>query len=425
MKITRKKLTFFNAAGQRLAALLDLPDSPPRACALFAHCFTCGKDMSAASRIARGLARSGYAVLRFDFTGLGGSDGDFANTNFSSNVDDLIAAGDYLSEHFGTPELLVGHSLGGTAAIVAALRMPSVRAVATIAAPVNPADLVDHFGGQQHAIALEGEAEVVLAGRKFNIKKQFLEDVQRNSIAHRVGDLRRPLLVLHSPLDDIVSIDDAGIIFKAARHPKSFISLDGADHLLSRIEDAEYVAQTIAAWAGRYLAPAPARGGPAVLPGHVLVAEVNHRFTQAVHSDAHSWLADEPRAVGGDDAGPDPYEHLLAALGSCTSMTLRMYATRKQWPVTHIDVSLQHYRCHARDCGDEAAAAAAAGDAPMLHVIERAIRIDGPALTAAQRQRLMEIADRCPVHRTLANEIRITTVAAGDEADPAPGAADD
>jgi putative redox protein len=399
---SRQRITFQNAEGHALAAIIEQPDRNPRAYALFAHCFTCGKDNSAASRIARRLAGAGIAVLRFDFTGLGGSDGDFANTNFSSNVEDLLAAADYLRKEHEAPALLVGHSLGGAAVIAAAARLPEVTAIATIAAPSSPEHVIKQFAVATNQIETEGEAEVSLGGRSFRIRREFLDDLRDHAAAERVTSLKRALLVMHAPMDATVAIDEASALFVAAKHPKSFVSLDGADHLLSNIADAQYAADTIAAWASRYLPAVEETQRPKVAGGEVVVTEGNQRFLREITSDDHAWLGDEPKRVGGDNLGPDPYEHLLAALGTCTSMTMRMYAIRKSWPLDHVSIRLTHSRKYADDCAE------CEESERRIEVIKRAIDIEGD-LTDAQRQRLLEIADRCPVHRTLEGTLAIRT----------------
>ncbi len=400
-----RRIEFPNASGDRLAGSLTLPDLPPRAFVLFAHCFTCGKDSAAAARIARTLAGHRLAVLRFDFTGLGSSDGEFANTDFSSNIEDLVAAADYLAREHSAPALLIGHSLGGTAVLAAAGRIPACRAVATIGAPATPAHIERQFGASRDEIEATGAATATLGGREFRIRRDFLDDLHRHDLAGQVGALRRAVLILHAPLDEVVSIDEAGRIFQAARHPKSFVSLDGADHLLSNADDAQYAADTIAAWSRRYLPEAePQR--PAVDGGELWVGELDTKFLRQVTSDDHAWLADEPKSMGGSNLGPDPYEHLLAALGTCTSMTIRLYANRKKWPLEDIDVRLRHRRDHATDCencDDDGNGA--------IDVLSREITLAGD-LSDEQRRRLLEIADRCPVHRTLTGRIRIDTVLA-------------
>ncbi|MEM9529306.1 MAG: bifunctional alpha/beta hydrolase/OsmC family protein [Pseudomonadota bacterium] len=398
----RQKIEFANSQGEQLAGLLESPDQP-RAYALFAHCFTCGKDLTAASRITRTLAEAGIATLRFDFTGLGGSDGDFANTNFSGNVQDLLAAAKFLAAEYQAPKLLIGHSLGGAAVLAAAHALPKVRAVATIGAPAT-AEHVKHLMSEKEQEIREADAvEVELAGRKFTIQRQFLEDLDRHNDTSHIAKLKKALLVLHSPLDGIVPIDEASRIYTAARHSKSFVSLDRADHLLSRREDAKYAAEVIAAWAGRYLAQPVTDAEPAaVAPGHVRITEANKAFTRVVETPAHRLLADEPEQVGGHNRGPNPYEYLLAALGTCTSMTMRMYANHKKLKLDSIDVDLVHDRVHAEDCQ------ACESSDGYVDRIRKVVHIEGD-LTEAQRARLLEIADRCPVHKTLHNEILIET----------------
>ncbi len=398
----RERVEFKNRSGETLAAAMELPDRVPKACALFAHCFTCGKDIAAAARISRTLAAEGFAVLRFDFTGLGGSQGDFANTNFASNVEDLLAAADFLRENYGAPALLIGHSLGGTAVLAAAADIPEALAVACIGAPASPVHMIRHLGAAAAEIASSGAATVPLGNREFRIKKQFLDDIGTHQVIEMLPRLRKALQVMHAPLDQVVSIDEASRIFTAARHPKSFVSLDGADHLLSRLEDAQYVARTIATWATRYLVVETASRGPAVSGGEVVVTEGNHRFLREVTTDDHNWLADEPKRAGGDNLGPDPYEHLLAALGACTSMTIRMYANRKGWPLHNVHVRLAHARDYDRDCDG-------CDERPVqMEFLRRYIGFEGP-LDQDQARRLMEIADRCPVHRTLAGHLKIET----------------
>jgi len=399
---SRQRLNIPNSNGEQLAAALELPDAQPRAYVLFAHCFTCGKDSAAATRISRTLTAHGFAVLRFDFTGLGGSQGDFANSNFSSNVADLIAAAGVLREQFAAPAILIGHSLGGTAVLAAAGEIPEARAVVTIGSPASAAHVEKQFAASVAEIAEAGEARVQLGGRDFLVKQQFLDDIRSNPITDKVAHLKKALLVMHAPMDAIVSVDQATNIFTAAKHPKSFVSLDSADHLLTRLEDAQYVANTIVAWVDRYIDAADTTR-PDVAGGEVHVSEGNSKFLREVTSDDHAWLADEPKRAGGDNLGPDPYEHLLAALGTCTSMTIRMYANHKQWPLESVDVQVEHSREHAADCEhcDDKNA--------RVDVLSRSIRLEG-ALDESQRKRLLEIADRCPVHRTLEGELRIDTV---------------
>lgn len=396
--IESRKVEFPGASGARLAARLDSP-TEPRAFALFAHCFTCGKDTFAASRIAGGLAARDVAVLRFDFTGIGSSEGEFANTNFSSNVGDLVAAADYLRRNHGPPTLLIGHSLGGAAVLAAASRVPEATAVVTIGAPASADHITHNFAANLSEIVEKGIAEVTLAGRTFTITKQFLDDLAGQNFLHDLGRMKKALLVCHAPQDEYVGIENASAIFTAARHPKSFLSLDTADHLLRARADCIYVADLIASWASRYL---PVGEQTAVLPeGVVEVSETRGgRFLQRVRIGRHNLMADEPVAAGGNDAGPSPYDYLLAALGACTSMTMRLYAERKGINADRFSIRLSHRRIHAEDCADCDTKDGNIGE------ITRDITIGGNVPEAAQA-RLMEIADRCPVHQTLTHEIKI------------------
>jgi putative redox protein len=407
MTVVSEKVEFPGALGEVLAARLDRPSGPIRATALFAHCFTCSKNTLAATRIARGLAEAGIAVLRFDFTGLGQSDGEFANTNFSSNVQDLVAAADHLRNTQGAPQMLVGHSLGGAAVLAAARQIPEVKAVASINAPADPAH-VEHLLVEQVAnIRADGEADVCLAGRTFTIKKQFLDDIAGQRLKQDIAAMKKALLVLHAPRDETVGIDNAASIFQAAKHPKSFVSLDEADHLLTGENDAAYVAEMLATWSRRHLDLAAKAGVPDAEKnpdsGWVRVEERGDgKYVQNVRVDGHHLLADEPVKYGGNEYGPSPYEYLLAGLGSCSTMTMRMYADRKGIPLQKASVRLHHSKRHADDCVECEKPSA------RLDTIERVITLEGD-LSDAERQRLLEIADRCPVHRTLKSEIRIST----------------
>jgi len=396
-----ERFDFPNARGEKLSAVLDRPAGQPLAYALFAHCFTCGKDVLAAKRIGEGLTARGIAVLRFDFTGLGASEGEFANTTFSSNVADLIAAANHLREMYRAPAILIGHSLGGAAVLAAAGQVPEARAVATIAAPADPAHVTGLFSQHVGDIHAKGEVEVALAGRPFRIRKEFLEDVAEQKLHACLANLRKALLVLHSPTDDLVGIENASAIFAAAKHPKSFVSLIGADHLLSKRTDAVYVAEIIAAWSERYLDMVPE---PDVMPIEgVVVAETrNGKFEQSIIAGPHRYLADEPTSVGGNGSGPSPYEYLLAALGACTSMTVRLYADLKKIPLTRVSVQLKHDKIHAADCEN------CETKEGKIDRIDREITLEGD-LSAEQRAKLLEIADKCPVHRTLHSEIDVRT----------------
>ena len=396
-----ERFDFPNASGERLAALLDRPAGAPRAFALFAHCFTCGKDIRAARRIAERLTARGIAVLRFDFTGLGASEGEFANTNFSSNVADLVAAANHLRQVERAPALLIGHSLGGAAVLAAAGDVPEARAVATIAAPADPSHVTGLLKDHVDEIRARGEVEVTLAGRPFRIRREFLDDVAGQRLDEKIGKLRKALLVLHAPSDDIVGIDNASHIFLAAKHPKSFVSLADADHLLSNPRDAAYAADVIAAWASRYLEMEAATEVSATEPRTVLVTETRaSKFQQTIRAGRHTLTADEPVAAGGLDSGPNPYDLLLAGLGACTSMTLRLYADRKQLPLERVSVKLAHSRIHAEDCET------CETKEGMLDRIDKEITVAGP-LDEDARTRLLEIADKCPVNRTLKSEIDI------------------
>ncbi|MEN0002285.1 MAG: bifunctional alpha/beta hydrolase/OsmC family protein [Pseudomonadota bacterium] len=398
-----ERFTFPGHAGNDLAARLDMPEGPHLATALFAHCFTCGKDITAARRIAARLAAMGIAVLRFDFTGLGHSEGEFANTTFSSNVEDLIEAARHLADRGMAPSLLVGHSLGGAAVLKAAAEIDSVKAVATIGAPFDPGHVTHNFSDALDEISAQGHAQVDLAGRPFTIGRAFVDDVSAASLAPAIGKLKKALLVLHAPRDATVSVENATQIFLAAKHPKSFVTLDDADHLVSRAEDAEYTAEVISAWAGRYLdlrPPAPPPGAP---EGIVRVSEADPGgFLQDVNSGPfHHTVADEPLAYGGTNQGMSPYGFLSAGLGACTSMTIRMYARRKGWPLNHVSVDVSHDKVHGQD--------AETSKAVRIDSFRRKIRLDGD-LSQEQRMRLLEIADKCPVHKTLETGAKVETI---------------
>ena len=403
-----ERFQFPGAEGQQLAGALELPEGQPLAFALFAHCFTCGKDVLAAKRIAVALAAKGIAVLRFDFTGLGSSEGDFTNSTFSSNVADLVRAADHLRATRKAPAILIGHSLGGAAVLAAAAQIPEAKAVVTIAAPSDPAHVTGLFADRIDDIRKHGKVEVSLAGRPFNISQEFLDDIAEHNLMDHVARLHKALLIMHSATDDTVGIDNATRIFVAAKHPKSFVSLAGADHLLSQRRDGMYAADVIAAWAERYLdAAAPeAAADPGEAPRNVVVRETrNSKFQQTVAIGPHRLLADEPIAAGGEDTGPGPYDFLLAGLGACTSMTMRLYADRKSLPLERVTVTLKQSKIHAEHCAE------CDTKIGMLDQIDRSIAMEG-ALDAEQRGKLMEIADKCPVHRTLTSEIHIVTHAA-------------
>lgn len=397
-----EKFSFTNADGHELAAVLDRPDAEPRAYALFAHCFSCGKDVLAARRIAAGLTGHGLGVVRFDFTGLGASEGEFANADFSSNIADLLSAADAMRARGMAPKLLIGHSLGGAAMLAAAGGVPEAVAVVTIAAPFEPGHVAALFDpAELEQARTHGGVDVTLAGRPFRVTREFLEDVAGHRLEHAIHDLDRALLVFHSPQDEVVGIDNASRIYAAAKHPKSFISLAGADHMLTRAEDAAYVARVLAAGVDRYLVPP--ESPPDDVAGGVVVAETGFgRFGQAISASGHRLFADEPESVGGLNAGPTPYDLVLAGLGACTNMTIRLYAARKGWPLTRAEVRLRHDRVHAEDCKT-----ADTGEG-RLERITRTLSFEGP-LDDAQRAKLLEIADKCPVHRTLGSVAVIRT----------------
>jgi uncharacterized OsmC-like protein/alpha/beta superfamily hydrolase len=400
-----KKLEFKNKDGHTLSARLDLPvGGKPAAFALFAHCFTCSKNTKAIAHISRALTREGIAVLRFDFTGLGESEGNFSDTNFSSNVDDLITAADFLKSDYQAPQILIGHSLGGAAVIQAAGRIPSSKAVATIAAPADPRHLTHALGSAIQTIKRQGEAEVSLAGRTFKLKKQFLDDLQFVNMKETLKNLSKALLVLHSPIDETVAIENAAQIFQAARHPKSFISLDKSDHLLSNSQDSLYAGSVIAAWALKYIGAAQQQGKPKnkTADNQVITQIGKSGLVTDIMADGHSLVADEPVSSGGSDLGPTPYDYLMAGLGACTAMTLRLYADRKDWPLDSVTVRLNHQKIHAEDCET------CETKEGRLDQIARQIELTG-ALDDQQKNRLLQIANRCPVHRTLKSEIIIKT----------------
>ena len=399
----RRDVQFTNAAGISLSGRLEMPAGRVRAVALFAHCFTCTANSHGARRISVALAEHGIATLTFDFTGLGKSGGDFADSHFMANVSDLVAAAGYLRETIAAPSILVGHSLGGAAVIAAAGDIAECKAVVTIGAPFDPAHVLHQLGDQVHRVRADGRAEVSIGGRPFNVSDVFLDAVEGQDQIGRLAKLKRALLVLHAPTDTTVGIENAGQIFTSAKHPKSFISLDGADHLLTQPAPAAYAAAMIAAWVEPYLAPPQARDAPD--EGHVRVTSTDAKFVTIVDSSGHSFLADEPLRVGGSDLGPTPYDLLLSGLGTCTAMTVKLVADRETIPLAGVSVTLSHNRCHSEDC-------ASTGEGkPKIEVIERVITLTGD-LTEAQRARLLVIADKCPVHRTLESHPVIRTTLA-------------
>ena len=397
-----QRITFDSDRGEKLSGLLDFPAGVPRAFALFAHCFTCSKNIKAASNISKSLTDAGIAVMRFDFTGLGQSEGEFADSNFSSNVADVLSATRFLEAEHQAPAILVGHSLGGTAVLQAAPQVASAVAVATIGSPADPTHVRHLFDGAASELQSRGEAEVHLGGRPFRIKRQFLDDLERHDLQGAIGSLRKALLVMHAPLDDIVEVDNASALFVAAKHPKSFVSLDKADHLLSREVDSRYAGSVLATWASRYL---PQDDTAASLRGsadEVVARTFIDGFRTEVSAGDHALVADEPLKVGGTNLGPTPYDLLSAALATCTTMTLKMYAARKKLDLDSVTVRVRHGKVHAEDCTD------CESKAGKIDEFQRELTFDGN-LDAAERQRLLEIADKCPVHRTLHSEVKVRT----------------
>jgi len=396
-----EKFSFKNPEGHMLAAKLLMPiDQQPHAFAIFAHCFTCSKNLSAIKYISDALSHAGIAVLSFDFTGLGQSEGEFADTNFSSNVEDLLAAAKALEERYQAPSLLVGHSLGGAAVLVAGAKIPSIKAVVTVGAPSNPSHVQHLFETDVKEIEQKEVANVSIGGRPFVVKKQFLEDINGQNMKGVIHGLKKPLLVMHSPQDTTVGVENAAEIYQHALHPKSFISLDGADHLLTNKEDSKYAGQVIASWANRYL---PRSEDKQLRSDQQVVVQIGSQgYTSEILAGKHRLRADEPESVGGNDFGPNPYDLLLSSLGACTAMTLRMYADRKKWPLEEVNVHLSHKKDYAQDCDSHSSAG-------KIDQIQRVIEIKGD-LDGIQRKRLLEIADKCPVHRTLHNEVEVKTV---------------
>ena len=399
----KKNVTFENSAGEKLAGILDLPVSEPRAYALFAHCFTCSKNLKAATNISQALTDAGFAVLRFDFTGLGQSEGEFADSNFSSNVDDLLVAAEFLENEFEAPELLLGHSLGGTAVLQAAHEIPSAKAVASIGSPADPMHIEHLLSPATGELERDGSAEVNLGGRPFTIKKQFLEDIRKQPMPESLGRLRKAIMILHAPLDETVELGNASRLFGAAKHPKSFVSLDKADHLLSREEDSRYAGEVIGAWAVRYLRPVEESPQNEIPEGFVRARTEIDSFRTDIQAGPHHLTADEPTSVGGSNLGPSPYGLLSAALASCTTMTLKMYASHKKLDLESVTVTVEHEKIHASDCSDCESADG------KVDVFRRSLSVEGN-LTDEQRQRLLEIADKCPVHRTLHSDIKVISV---------------
>jgi len=395
-----QKITFQNTAGHDLSGRIDFPlIGKPKAYVLFAHCFTCSKNLKSVDNISHAFTQKGMAVLRFDFTGLGQSKGDFADTNFTSNLSDLKEAYDFLEKNFEAPQVLVGHSLGGAAVLHIASQLPAVNAVATVGAPSSPMHVSHLLASGKVELEEKGEAEVNIGGRPFRMKKQFLDDLQENTKNGVIKNLNKALLVMHSPQDSTVGIESAQEIFVEAKHPKSFVSLDGADHLLMKEADAQYVGSVVAGWASRYITESQAEVAP---EGEVWASVGEKGYTTEITAGRHHLIADEPPSVGGDDLGPTPYGYLLSGLGACTAMTLRMYADFKKIPLEEVKVKLTHDKIHKMD-GENSESAKG-----KIDQIKRMVSLKGD-LTPEQRKRLIEIADRCPVHKTLEGKPEILT----------------
>jgi len=398
-----ENLTIQTAGGHTLAGSLELPTGLVRGAALFAHCFTCTKQSRAAITTARALATHGIATLRFDFTGLGGSDGDFGRAGFATDVDDLVAAAQNLLDRFGSKILLVGHSFGGAAVLAAAddLGFDKVGGIVTIGAPSDVPHALERIDGDIDAIKNNGQGDVTIGGRLFSLSRNFIERTENADLLAEVEKLRVPLMIMHAPTDAIVGIEHAGKLFGAAKHPKSFVSLDDADHLLLKEDDAQFAAAMIASWADRYL---PKRDEALVPEGGVIVRTGHGKFGTEVHTANHRFVADEPRTYGGDETGPTPYDLLLASLGTCTAMTMKMYAERKGWPFEGTVIHLTHERDHHKDCDH------CEDPGAKIQALNRSIEVLGDDLTAEQRVKIIEIADKCPVHRTLEGELHVHTV---------------
>ncbi|WP_296703247.1 bifunctional alpha/beta hydrolase/OsmC family protein [Algoriphagus sp.] len=399
------KLTFRNRKGLDLAAHLYIPlDQNPRFYAVFAHCFTCSQNFSAVRRISTSLSQQGIAVLSFDFTGLGRSDGEFEESTFSSNISDLLDASDFLERNYESPKMMVGHSLGGAAVMYASFDLPKVEAVITIGAPAFPGHIKKLFKESISKIKEMGSAEVVIGGRPFRVSKQFLEDLEQKPLENMLKKLNKSLLIMHSPQDEIVDIQNAAELYNAAKHPKSFISLDGSDHMVSKETDSEYVGEVIASWSKRYVSLEKTTENLYDTEGNqVKVRLSGPGFTTEIKTPHHHMIADEPLEVGGDNLGPNPYDFLMASLGSCTAMTLKMYADRKKWKLNEVTVFLNHDKVHLNDSKNPSEKES------KVSRFTRLINLEG-ALDEDQRQRLLEISHRCPVHRTLEEDIVIQTL---------------
>jgi putative redox protein len=382
-----EKVTFENKKKEKIAAIIDWPlHQKPKATALFAHCFTCTKNLTAVKNISKGLTSSGFAVLRFDFTGLGESEGEFEETNFETNIDDLELAANFLAEKIEAPKLLIGHSLGGTAILHAANKIKSAKGIVTIGSPYQPSHAAHLFEESVEEIKEKGRANVTIGGRPFTVNAELLKSLNSNDSEKIIAELDRALLVLHSPQDRIVGIENAEKIYKAAKHPKSFISMDGADHLLSEKLDSMYVGDIISSWLNRYLI---IQEDDLLSTKHQAAAQTNaDSLTTEVIADGHPLIADEPKNLGGNDLGASPYGLLSAALASCTSLTLQLYAQRKKWDLKVATVHVNHCKIDDEESSRK------------IDYFVRTIDLKGD-LNEDQRSRLLEIANKCPVHKTL------------------------
>ncbi|MEO6683109.1 MAG: bifunctional alpha/beta hydrolase/OsmC family protein [Ginsengibacter sp.] len=394
------KVSFKNKNGQNLSGRLELPKNRrAHNFALFAHCFTCNKNLNAIRNISRSLTLAGFGVLRFDFTGLGESEGDFENTNFSGNVEDLVMAATWLEENYSAPTILIGHSLGGAAVIYASAQLSYVKAVAVINSPADPAHVKHLLKNNKQEIEEKGEATVHLEGRDFTIKKQFLDDLENKPLSKIVNSFKKAFLILHSPQDTTVFIDNAEKLYHAARHPKSFISLDGADHLLSDNVDSQYAGNVIAGWATRYV-EIPKPDEPTSTSEVAASLDSEEKFTTHLKLGDHFFIADEPTSFGGNNFGPSPYQFFSASLAACTAMTIQMYARRKNWEVTNVTVHINHGKEYAIDCEN------CEDDSAKIDTLHKEISFEG-TLSEEQINRLLEIADRCPVHKTMTSQTQI------------------
>lgn len=402
MKSTR--LNIQNSKGFQLQAYLELPaNQKPKNYAIFAHCFTCNSTLKPVKNISRALTLHGFGVVRFDFTGLGKSEGEFADSYFSANVDDLLAVSDYMKQHYQAPTLLVGHSLGGAAVIVAASKLASVKAVATIGAPATTEHVKKHFSHHVQEIAAKGDVEVNIGGRPFKISQEFVDDFDKTDLPEITKNLRKPILIMHAPFDKVVGIDNAHQLYQAAHHPKSFISLNDADHLLLESKDSIYVGNMIGTWVQGYFETED--NEMLDIEGEQLVAHLNlteDNFTTSIQTANHSFNADEPESVGGDDFGPSPYDFLSAALASCTVMTLKIYAERRKWDLQEVYAYITYSRKHSVDLQEDIEKTT-----KIDHLLKKLKFIGN--LDESQKLKLKEIASKCPVHKTLLSDITIET----------------